>query len=256
MRARSIRHATVQGLLAGSLATLLFAHGYDARAQEPDLPLVTDFPPEEPPPPPPPRPLEPDRDVGATLAGATDTLYLVEAAGRAGYATAPIRGGVNPFGTGFGARAGVNLGHVYLGASVMDYLGGSDNGATDQAVLAGVEVGYDGRIGRYLTLRPLLGVGDTILSHTEPGIGGTVDVVSSASGSSSSSTSGGTPPVTTTVHQIYVQPGLTALFGYHRFFAAVNLGALVVPGITYGPAPAQEATWVSVSFDTQIGFRL
>ena len=103
--------------------------------------------------------------------GATD--YLFEAAARAGYATGPIRGGVNPFGAGFGARVGFDIGPLYLGANVMDYLGGSDVGATDQALMFGVEVGYHLRFGRYVTLRPALGVGDTILSHGEPVAGRT-----------------------------------------------------------------------------------
>jgi len=122
---------------------------------------------------------EPAPEASSLILGPADATYVFEAAGRSGYASTPIRGGVSPFGAGFGARAGVDLWHFYLGAGVMDYLGGSDVGATDHALLAGVELGYNLPVGRYLTIRPLVGVGDTLLSHTEPGAAApaTVDVV-------------------------------------------------------------------------------
>jgi hypothetical protein len=207
----------------------------------------------EPPPPPPP-------DV--VVAPAVRT-YLVEAAGTAGYATVPIRGGVNPFGAGFGGRLGLNLSHLYLGVSFTDYLGGSDNQATDSALLFGGEVGYSGTIGRHLILRPLLGVGDTFLFHREPGAtaaaGAAPDVVTSASGVTTSSGGGGGTGAssdTTTVKNIYVAPKLVALVGYEHFFASASFGALIVPGILYGPSPAETTTWISYTFDAEIGFRL
>jgi hypothetical protein len=200
--------------------------------------------------------------------------YVFEAAATAGYATVPIRGGVNPFGAGFGGRLGLNLSHLYLGVTLTDYLGGSDSGATDRALLFGGEVGYSGTFGRHLILRPLLGVGDTFLYHREPGSGGGAltpgattpgapDVVTSASGvTSSTGSSGGTAGSSgtssgaTTVKNIYVAPKLVALFGYDHFFASASFGALFVPGILYGPAPAESTTWIAYTFETQIGFRL
>ncbi len=203
------------------------------------------------------------------ILGAIDGRYLFEAAFRSGYVTPPIRGGVNPFGAGFGARAGFDLWHLYVGASVMDYLGGTDVDATDQALLVGLELGWNGRVNPYLTLRPELGLGDTILSHTEPGTmsvaatPGTPDVVTSASGTTTSTGgSSGTPGspgsggVTTTVKNLYVQPSFTALFTYRRFFGGLSGGVLVVPGILYGPAPAQETTWICYSAELQLGLRL
>ena len=71
-----------------------------------------------------------------------------------------------------------------------------------------------------------------------PARDGGVDVVTSASGSSSSTGTGGTAPVTTHVNDLFVQPGLTVIVAYRRFFVALCAGALVVPGITYGPSPA------------------
>ncbi len=203
-----------------------------------------------------PAPVQADEPGAVPPLAPSERTPIFELAARSGYVAPPIRGAVNPFGAGFGARAGFDLGHLYLGAAVMDYLGGSDVGATDQGLLLGAELGYSGRVGRYVTIRPQLGVGDTRLSHTEPGTGGGVDVVTSASGSSSSTGTGGTAPVTTHVNNLYVQPGLTVIVAYRRFFVALCAGALVVPGITYGPSPAQETTWISFSLDGQLGFSL
>lgn len=196
--------------------------------------------------------------------GNSGRFVMFEAAARAGYLSTPIRGGVNPFGTSLGARAGVDVGPLYLGASLLDCMGGSDNGATDQTLLPGIEVGYNARINGYFTLRPMVGVGDAILTHTEPGTPGAVgsapDVVTSASGTvtSEGGTGGtsGTSPTTTTVKNIYVQPSLSAVFTYRHFFGALTFGALVVPGIVYGPAPAETTTWISYSFESSLGFRL
>ena len=189
---------------------------------------------------------------------------MFEAAARAGYLSTPIRGGVNPFGTSLGARVGVDVGPVYVGASLLDCMGGSDSGATDRALLPGIEVGFSAHISQYLTLRPMVGLGDAILTHTEPGTPGTTgsapDVVTSASGTvtSEGGTSGtsGTSPTTTTVKNIYVQPQLSAVFTYRYFFGALTFGTLVLPGILYGPAPAETTTWISYSFESSLGFRL
>jgi hypothetical protein len=272
-----------RSLRAGSFGLAVVAFVADGRAAEPpDLsplapaspvavePVKPPPPPEEPltPPLPPPAPSpEHEPEAGPArneLVRATDgeatidamtasapTPYLFEAAGRSGYASAPIRGGVNPFGAGFGARAGFTFGGFYVGGSVMDFLGGSDGSASDTALLFGLDVGWNARIGQYLTLRPRLGLGDAILTHTEPRAGG-VDVVTTASGSSSFG--GGT--VATQVKNVYVEPGFTLLVGYGRFFLGGDVGAFVVPGILYGPAPAQQTTWLSYSLTAQLGFRL
>jgi hypothetical protein len=200
-----------------------------------------------------PEPVEaPVPPEGETTTSTMPPTYVFEAAGRAGFTTAPIRGGVNPFGLGFGGRIGFDFWRLYLGASFMSHLGGSDTvGATDQALLFGLELGYNGRIGRYLTLRPMLGVGDVILSHTEP-IVGSADVVTSASGSSSA----GALAITTEVKNVYLEPGLAAIFASGHFSSALRVSAVVVPGIIYGAAPAEETTWVSYSVELQLGFRL
>jgi hypothetical protein len=186
-------------------------------------------------------------ELGDQSAGSRpEPAYPFELGGGAAYATAPIRGGVNPFGAGFGARVGYVWSNVYFGATATYYLGGDDVGASDRALLFGTAVGYGLRLGKYLIVRPLLGVGDLVVSHTEPL--STVDVVTTASGSQRNS-------ITTAVNNVYVEPGVKMLLASGAHFAAVGASALVVPNITYGPAPAQSTTWVSYSFEGDLGFR-
>jgi len=208
---------------------------------------------------------EPDRPSVPTRPRDPSLPYLFEAGARSGYITAPIRGGVNPFGIGFGGRFGFSVSGLYLGASAMDYLGGSDVGATDHAWLLGGEVGYSFRIGLHVTLRPQLGVGDALLVHTEPPTAGTsrgpVDVVTNASGTvvgggGGGGLVGGTSGATTAFNNVYLQPGLTLLLATTNYFFGVSVSSLLVPGILYGPAPAQQTTWISYAAEGQIGFRL
>jgi hypothetical protein len=245
-----------RGVLAcvWGVAALVVRH---AAADDPVLPLPQ-LPAPEPAPPPeePPRqketiPPTTDAPEASSDAPKGSKGYLFEAAGRSGYASAPIRGAVNPFGAGIGARLGFNISGVYLGATVTDYLGGSDVGATDQALLFGVELGYSLRLGRYVTLRPQVGLGDAILSHSEPVVTPNgVDVVTSASGG------GGGSSVTTQVKNIYLEPGVVGMVGLGSFIVALRGSILVLPGIVYGPAPAESTTWFSYALEAQIGFRL
>ena len=195
----------------------------------------------------------PPSDAAAAEGGdpKTATSDLFEAAGRSGYATAPIHAATNPFGAGIGARLGFNISGAYLGATVTNYFGGSDVGATDQALLFGAEFGYSFHLGRYITLRPQFGLGDALLSHSEPAVSSSgVDVVTSASGGAGGSS------VTTQVKSLYLEPGLMGMVGIGHFIVALRASVLVLPAIAYGPAPAQETTWLSYSLEAQIGFRL
>ena len=233
-------------------AALVASGGHDARAADDDegFESADTREPDRPSPPTPPR--------DPTLP------YLFEIGARSGYVSAPIRGGVNPFGLGFGGRFGFNVSGFYFGASAMDYTGGSDVGATDQSWLLGGEFGYNLRIGLHLTLRPQLGVGDTVLVHTEPSTPGTtkghVDVVTNASGTVVSGGGGGlvggSSGATTSVNNVYLQPGLTLLLATTNYFCGVSVSSLLVPGILYGPPPAQQTTWISYSAEGEIGFRL
>jgi len=171
----------------------------------------------------------------------------VELGGVASYLTPPIRGGTNPFGVGFGGRAGLVYSGFYVGITVLDYLGGSDTDVSYQAIFYGLEVGYGWRLpllqGPTLTLRPLIGIGDAAVSYTDPALA--ADVVSSASGSSSSTD-------TLTVNNIYVEPALTLMLSSGHNFAAVRGSAVFVPGIQYGGA--DPTTWLCYGTQLELGF--
>ncbi|CAN5923308.1 hypothetical protein BH11MYX4_BH11MYX4_49570 [soil metagenome] len=211
-----------------------------------------------------PLPEEPERSPEAAPAPATEAAgeaprtWDFELGLKAGYTTAPISGGTTPFGAGVGGRAGIAFSGVYLGVSVVDYLGGKDVDVSDAALTYGVEAGYGLRLaesGRVaLTLRPQVGLGGVTIFRTDPttaaaastttGRGRGVDVVSSASGSSSSSN-------VTTVSAFYIEPGITMMLRTGTFFFAVNGNALVLPAITYSNA---SATWVAYGLQGQTGF--
>jgi hypothetical protein len=222
-------------LLVAVAATLALAR--EARGQE----LVYQ---NEPPPAPAPRP---PADAFVQKGG-----YDVELGARTGYATAPIRGGDNPFGIGFGGRIGLAFGGFYAGVSIVDYLGGKDVDLTDAALLYGLEAGYGWRwrvLSRSaLTLRFQLGAGNAAIAHTDPSQR-KVDVVTSASGSSRSSSSD-----TTTVNNVYFEPGATLMFASGNNFAALGTSMLLIPGISYGEPGS--TTWISYVVTAQLGFRL
>lgn len=107
----------------------------------------------------------------AVLVGPKETPPW-EVAGVASYQSAPIRGGTNPFGAGFGGRFGRSFGRLYIGANVVDYLGGTDVDLQARALLWGGEVGFSFRRslggGLSLLVRPGLGVGAAMLFYTLP----------------------------------------------------------------------------------------
>jgi hypothetical protein len=174
---------------------------------------------------------------------------FVELAGEAAYVTAPIRGGTNPFGAGFGVRAGLDFSGFYVGVSVLDFLGGKDVDVGYRSLLYGFELGYGWRIptasSTFLLLRPRFGVGDAAVYYTDPSLA--ADVVTSASGRSSSSSD------TLTVHNVFVQPGVTLELSAGAWVLALDGSSLVLPGIAYGGA--DPTTWISYGAQLQAGFR-
>jgi hypothetical protein len=173
----------------------------------------------------------------------------VELAAEAAYVTPPIRGGTNPFGAGFGVRAGLDFSGFYVGVSVLDFLGGKDVDVGYRALLYGLEVGYGWHVPMSATtfwlLRPRFGVGDAAVYYTDPSLA--ADVVTSASGGSSSGSD------TLTVHNVFVQPGVTAELSAGPYVLALDGSMLVLPGIAYGGA--DPTTWISYSAQLQAGFR-
>jgi len=190
----------------------------------------------------------------------TSTLDF-ELGGAFAYTTPPIRGGTSPFGMGLGGRAGLAFSSgIYVGVTVIDYLGSKDVDVTDTALLYGLDLGFGFSLAETkdtkLTLRPQVGVGGLTVFRTDPSLNATttsatgkrqVDVVSSASGG------GGGRSNVTTVDAFYVQPAVTLMYATGAFFVALDPNVLIVPGITYsGAAPS---TWLSYGLQAQGGLR-
>jgi hypothetical protein len=181
-----------------------------------------------------------------------------ELAAFADYLTAPIRGGTNPFGLGFGGRVGLSVHGFYVGLTAADYLGGSDVNLSDQAFLIGAEIGYGAVLHDFeslhmkVLLRPMLGVGEAGVSHTDPSIVSNFkpDVVTTASGRS---VSGGRPSATVTVSNVYVRPKLSLIVTHAWQFIAIEGDVLVIPGIGYGGA--DPSTWLCYGAQVDVGVR-
>ena len=233
---------TVVLLTLGALAALGTLAPRTARAQEWATPPD---PQSAPPAPASPAAVEPGAVTTVTHEGAP---LDVELGAVASYVTPPIRGGVNPFGAGFGGRIGLAYAGVYVGISVLDFLGGTDVDVSYRAMLYGLELGYGLRVPAFgrtvLTVRPQIGVGDAAVYYTDPRLA--ADVVTSASGSSSSSSD------TLTVNNVYVEPALSVMLASGSHFAALRTSALVIPGIQYGGADA--TTWLCSSTRLELGF--
>ncbi len=174
--------------------------------------------------------------------------YEIELGAKAGFLSAPTPGYVSPFGLGFGGRLGASFSGVYVGVSVVDFLGGSDGSIAESAILYGGEIGYGFRIhdvgGGSFTIRPQVGVGVVAIQRTDSS---KVDVITTASGRSATSGQ------TTTVSNLYVEPGLTFMYSNGGHYFALNAGATVVPGLSYDANGAQ--TWITYGGRAEVGFR-
>jgi hypothetical protein len=200
-----------------------------------------------------------------------------ELAGKAMYTAPPVHGGTSPFGAGYGGRLGFTAGNVYVGASVVNYLGETDVDVWSHALLVGGELGYGLRFdafgGTTLVLRPQLGAGALTIFRTTPnasaasGTSSTVraraavDVITTATGGTSSGSSGtlnsstgaAATSTTTTVSNLYLQPGVTLMLTSAKTFAGVNASMLVVPALSYGGN--DPTTWISYGLEGQLGVR-
>ena len=96
-----------------------------------------------------------------------------------------------------------------------------------------------------MLVRPRFGVGDAAVYYTDPSLA--ADVVTSASGRSSSGSD------TLTVHNVFVQPGVTIELSASACLLALEGSMLVLPGIAYGGA--DPTTWISYGAQLQAGFR-
>jgi len=197
--------------------------------------------------PPEPSPVAPPAHEEQTPPAPRD--YAFELGAQVSYVSAPIRGGTNPFGAGFGARAGFAFGGgYYLGARVTDFLGGNDVDVSYRALLVGAEAGYGFAFPLFgtarLTFRPQAGIGNAAIYYTDPSL--RADVVTSASGATTSSSD------TLTVNALYVEPGLAVLVFSGTHLVSIKSTALLIPSITYGGAEA--TSWISYGIEAQLGF--
>jgi hypothetical protein len=174
--------------------------------------------------------------------------YEIELGAKGGYLSAPTPGYVSPFGLGFGGRLGASFSGVYVGVSVVDFLGGSDGTITESSILYGGEIGFGFRIhdvgSGSITIRPQVGVGVVNIERTDAS---KVDVVTTASGRTATSGQ------TTTVSNLYLEPGLTLMYASGAHFFALNAGALVVPNLSYDANGSQ--TWITYGGRAEAGFR-
>jgi hypothetical protein len=214
------------------IARPAFAQGWEPNVEEQRAPSTNAAPEDAPQPPP--------------ASESRPTTFQFEVGADGDYASPPIHGGPNPFGLGLGGHAAITVDDFYFAARVSEFLGSKDVDVSYGALLAGVDAGYEihvVKLGRTtVTVRPQLGLGDAVISYTDPSLA-KVDVVSTASGSSSSSSSD-----TIRVSNVYVQPGLTAMVSSGVGFFSANESVLVLPGIVYGGADA--TTWIS--YDTRL----
>jgi hypothetical protein len=220
---------------------------------------------------------------GRPLPSSSSSVPSWELGGRASYLAPPIHGGSNPFGAGFGARLGLSTSNVYVGVTVIDYLGSQDVDLTTHSLLYGGEVGYGFSVatgtGVFFTVRPEAGVGGLTLFYTTPNARSApsssatvktranVDVITTASASSnvvssgsSSGSSGGSSSsssvsdtTTVTVSNIYFQPGVTVMFSSASSFVGVKGSMLLVPGIADGAGGT--STWLTYGVEGELGFR-
>jgi hypothetical protein len=159
----------------------------------------------------------------------------VEVAARVGGASDPIKGpGLNPLGFGAGGRAGVSIFGIYAGVSGMYYLGGNNSLVTpppagaisiesESSWLYGVEGGYSFKIA-LLTLRPTVEIGSYTI-HTSLSGGGSQDI-----------------------HNLYVEPGVTALLGFGLLFVGADADIFLTPGLDNSQAAFMANGQVGVKF--------
>jgi len=159
----------------------------------------------------------------------------IEAAARVGGTSDPIKGpGLNPLGFGAGGRAGVSIFGIYAGVSGMYYLGGNNSLVTpppagaisiesESSWLYGVEGGYSFKIA-LLTLRPTVEIGSYTI-HTSLSGGGSQDI-----------------------HNLYVEPGVTALLGFGLLFVGADADIFLTPGLDNSKAAFMANGQVGVKF--------
>jgi hypothetical protein len=201
--------------------------------------------------------------LGATLAALSYAIPAralgpvdIEIGARVGVATDPSSSlATNPYGFGFGGRAGVSIFGIYGGISGMYYLGTSSpsqgipaaaGGAnTAHTAMYGLEVGYTLPI-PLVKIRPQVGIGDSLIGMS----GGLADTPGTPNGVSSSN--------------LYLEPGVLVFVPIRMMFVGADVNALILPSAS-GLTPTQNGpgeiaggsgkTYASLSVHGQVGVR-
>jgi hypothetical protein len=166
--------------------------------------------------------------LSADLAGAArDARALgpvdVEVGAKVGGGGAPFTDQPNPLGFGVGGRAGVEFAGWYGGLSLMYYVGESGTvsavTASEHSFLYGLEAGYGVKLLGLVTLRGQIGVGNFTVEYT--GIG------------------------PASLSNLYLEPGLTALFSLGLWYIGADVNVLVLPGISDPLEPRAPSSWAT-----------
>jgi hypothetical protein len=155
----------------------------------------------------------------ALVLAASAAALLVTLAPRPAHALGPIdlevafKGGYgsNDLGAGLGGRAGISFFGIYAGANIVDYLGKSPD---PHQLQLGAELGFGFKIS-FVTIRPLLGLGDVVTSVDGVGL-----------------------------HSFYLEPGGLVQFSFGHLIFGVDAGCLILTSegsALGGPSAAEEA---------------
>jgi hypothetical protein len=175
----------------------------------------------------------------------------VEVAGMGGATNLASSAG-NELGFEAGARAGVSWRHVYGGLSFVDsptvtmsarcvgpVVADCTTATTSTVAFSvrsmryGLDAGYDFRLLSRFIVRPQLGVGRIALYQSSP-----VQVVASD----------GLQGLDGTAHDVYLEPGVTAVLSLWHFFLGVDANALFVPELAHSRAALTAHGQLGVRF--------
>jgi hypothetical protein len=186
--------------------------------------------------------------AGATLLSSRDGHAQgglgLEVAAKGALGTNPVGDAYpDPLHFGIGGRAGVTLGGLYAGGSVVYYLGSSQADTVDgragqlstRSLAYGAEAGYGFQLWGLLTVRPQLGLGSDKIT-----VKGTGAAAATIFGGSGSETTG----------YLYLEPAVLGLVPIGSWFVGADVGALLLPSGPYKRSPCDKAS--CTSFDAAL----
>jgi hypothetical protein len=156
----------------------------------------------------------------------------LEIAAKVGYGT----NANDVLGVGLGGRAGVSFFGLYGGVSAIDYLGKSVNGVSVHSFLYGAEVGWGFKIS-LVTIRPLVGFGDAVLSVSLPATA--LDPNANLSGS---------------VNSFYLEPGGLVQLNFGLLIVGVDAGCLILTN-GYDASGGASTTTEAFTIHGQVGVK-